>query len=76
MRAGRFDRGNREIQLDAGPFFGSAGEVGATLLANVQGRPVYVRDVARVVDGPAEIDSYTRIGFGPAAAQAPEPTSP
>jgi multidrug efflux pump subunit AcrB len=71
VRAGRFDRANREIQLDAGPFFGSAGEVGATLLANVQGRPVYVRDVARVVDGPAEIESYTRIGFGPAGGQAP-----
>jgi multidrug efflux pump subunit AcrB len=71
VQAGRFDRGNREIQLDAGPFFGSADEVAATLVASPNGRPVYVRDVGRVADGPDEIESYTRIGFGPAANEVP-----
>ena len=70
VRAGRFERGDREIQLDAGPFFGSADQVAATLVSTVESQPVYLRDVARVVDGPEEADSYTRIGFGPAAAFA------
>ncbi|MBN2022277.1 MAG: efflux RND transporter permease subunit [Pirellulales bacterium] len=30
-------------------------------------RPVYLKDVAKVIDGPAELDSYSWIGFGPAA---------
>ena len=70
VQAGRFERGGADIALEAGPFFRSADEVGAALVASPDGRPVYVRDVARVVDGPAEAESYTRIGFGPAAASA------
>jgi multidrug efflux pump subunit AcrB len=70
VQAGRFERGGREIELEAGPFFGSVDEVGAALVAGVAGRPVYLRDVARLVDGPEEVESYTRIGFGPAAAEA------
>jgi multidrug efflux pump subunit AcrB len=70
VQAGRFERGGREVQLEAGPFFGSSDDIARTLVLNADGRPVYVRDVARVVDGPAEVESYTRIGFGPAAGQA------
>ena len=36
-------------------------------------RPVYLRDVANVIDGPAEVDSYSWIGFGPAAENARDP---
>jgi multidrug efflux pump subunit AcrB len=70
LQAGSFERGGREIAFEAGPFFGSVDEVAATLVASANGRPIYLRDVARVVDGPEEVESYTRIGFGPAAAQA------
>jgi multidrug efflux pump subunit AcrB len=70
VQAGRFDRGDREIALEAGPFFGSADEVAETLVSSANGRPIYVRDVARVVDGPEEVESYTRIGYGPAGARA------
>ncbi|MFQ5668343.1 MAG: efflux RND transporter permease subunit, partial [Candidatus Binatia bacterium] len=71
VHAGRFERGNREMQLDAGPFFGSVAEVATTLVASANRGPVYLRDVARIVDGPEEVTGYTRIGFGPAAASAP-----
>ena len=70
VQAGSFARGGREILLEAGPFFGSVDEVAGTLVASANGRPIYLRDVARVVDGPEEVESYTRIGFGPAAAHA------
>ena len=30
------------------------------------GRPVFLKDVARVVDGPEEVNSYVRHGWGPA----------
>ena len=70
VSAGRLERGGREVELEAGPFFGSVDDVGATLVSAVAGRPVYVRDVARVVDAAEEVESYTRIGFGAAAAEA------
>ena len=37
------------------------------LVVNVSGdRPVYLKDVAEIIDGPAEVESYSWIGFGPA----------
>ena len=33
----------------------------------VDGVPLYLGDVARVIDGPGESTSYTWIGFGPAS---------
>jgi len=70
VRAGRIEQGGQEIEIEAGPFFGTAADVAATLVAAVDGKPIYVRDVARVADSVAEVDSYTRLGFGPAAASA------
>lgn len=65
LQAGRFDSANRVVQFDAGPNFQSAEDVAGTVLAAPGGRPVYLRDVAEVRDGPAEAETYTRIGFGP-----------
>ena len=66
LQVGSFKRDNREIFLEAGPHFSSAAEVGATIIKSVAGRPVYLRDVAHIEDGPADVNHYTRIGFGPA----------
>jgi len=66
LRAGGFARDNREYVLDSGPFLTSAAEVSNLVVAVRNEHPVYLRDVARLVDGPAEPDSYTTIGFGPA----------
>jgi multidrug efflux pump subunit AcrB len=70
VHAGAFERGGREVLLEVGPFFRSAAEVEHAVIAAPGGQAVYLRDVARVVDGPREVESYTRIGFGPAAAKA------
>jgi multidrug efflux pump subunit AcrB len=70
VHAGSFERGGREVLFEVGPFFRSAAEVERTVLAAPDGQAVYLRDVARVVDGPREVESYTRIGFGPHAAKA------
>ncbi len=43
-------------------------DVGRTVVAVRDGRPVYLRDVAEIVDGPGEIEHVHRIGFGQAAA--------
>ncbi len=66
LRAGGFARNNREYVLDAGPFLTSAAEVADLVVAVRNRHPVYLHDVARIVDGPAEPATYTAIGFGPA----------
>jgi multidrug efflux pump subunit AcrB len=66
IRAGGFASGNREYVLDSGPFITSAAEVSNLVVGLRNKRPVYLRDVARVIDGPAEPSSYMTIGFGPA----------
>jgi multidrug efflux pump subunit AcrB len=68
--AGTFDRIDRVVRLEAGPVFGNADEVAATPVAGQGGKLVYLRDVARIEDGPGEAENYTRIGFGPAALES------
>ena len=67
VRAGNTENQGREILLEVGPHFSSSDEVGATVLKSIDGRPVYLRDVARVLDGPEDKDHYTRIGYGSAS---------
>ncbi len=70
LQAGEFDHGNQRIRLEAGPFWHSLEQAGDTVVAHHNRRPVYLREVARLEDGPAEVDTYTRIGFGPQAGHS------
>ncbi|AEG01862.1 efflux RND transporter permease subunit [Methylomonas methanica] len=69
LQAGSLNQNNREIILEAGPNYQTLEQVGATVLKNVAGRLVYLRDVAEIIDGPQDTDYYTRIGFGPGVEQ-------
>ena len=61
---GSFQKSDREVLLEAGPFLSSAAEVRNLMVGMHADRPVYLRDVAQVTDGPEEATSYSRIGFG------------
>ncbi|MEQ1636608.1 MAG: efflux RND transporter permease subunit [Methylococcales bacterium] len=67
VQAGNFEGGGREIVLEAGSFLTTPDEVASTVIKSDNGRLVYLRDVAQVIDGPEDPKHYTRIGFGPAA---------
>jgi multidrug efflux pump subunit AcrB len=72
LRAGTMDRMDQEAVVDAGPFIRSADELAQIVVGVHDGRPVYLRDVAEVTDGPEEVVGYTRLRFGPAASRDPE----
>ena len=72
VAAGAFDRDNRHVAVTAGLILKTSADVGALVVGVYEDRPVYLRDVATVTDGPAERTAYGRIGFGPAAEGAPE----
>ena len=63
VTAGTFARANRSVTVTANAFLVSADEVGRLVVGVHQGRPVYLRDVAVISDGPAEADNYSRIGY-------------
>ncbi len=66
VQAGAFDRGGRQILVEAGPHFTTPQQVAATVIKSLNGRLVYLRDVAEIIDGAQDPAHYTRIGFGPA----------
>lgn len=70
LESGSFDQANAAVRVRAGPFLKDAREVADLLVALHDGRPVYLRDVAQILDGPEEMATYSRFSYGPAAAGA------
>jgi multidrug efflux pump subunit AcrB len=70
LPAGEIEQRNAVLQVEAGAFIRDARELEALVANVVDGVPVYLRDVAAVLDGPAEVDNYTWIGFGPASQRS------
>lgn len=64
LASGRMVAKNREILLETGEFLKSAEDVAAVVVGVHEGRPVFVRDVAEVVDGPEEPADYVFFGTG------------
>ena len=71
--AGTAVRDNREIRVEVGPLFRDSDEVGRVVVGVHQGRPVYVSQVARVVDGPDETTDAVFFSPGPAGAREGAP---
>ncbi|TWT79854.1 Multidrug export protein AcrF [Planctomycetes bacterium CA13] len=66
VRNGEFEQQDRLFAVETGTFIQGVNEL-ENLVVNVAGdRPVYLKNVATVVDGPAEAESYSWIGFGSA----------
>jgi multidrug efflux pump subunit AcrB len=68
--AGQFDQLDQRIDVRAGQFFRDARDLGGLVIKAVDRRPVYLRDVATLIDGPAELESVTWLALGPAAGRA------
>ncbi len=66
-RVGTLVRDDSVMPVEVGPFLESASEAAEVIVGVVEGRPVRVRDVARVVEDPGDPETYTRIRFGRAA---------
>jgi multidrug efflux pump subunit AcrB len=59
---------NREVVIETGAFLRSAEDVGNIIVGVFGDRPVYLRQVADIVDGAEEPSSYVFFGSGAAAA--------
>ncbi len=65
LPSGRFERGNREYLVETGGFIENPEELAQVVVGVHQQRPIYLRDVAMVVDGPSEPDHYVWFSLGP-----------
>ena len=63
---GEFTRNDEAVRVEAGRAFVRPEEL-VELVVGVSGdRPVFLKDVAEVIDGPEEVSNYVRHGWGPA----------
>ena len=68
VRSGRFSAGNAETIVETGRFLKDAEDAGGLVVHVFNGRPVYLKDLARISDGPEEASNYVFMGMGPNAA--------
>jgi multidrug efflux pump subunit AcrB len=64
LQVGSFAAENREFAVQTGNFLETPQDVGAVVIGVSSGRPVYLRDVAEIRDGPAEPSDYVLFGLG------------
>ncbi len=67
LPSGSFPSKNEELTVYTGGFLSSAEDVGNIVTAVTNGKVVYLRDVARIIDGPEEPRNYVFMGLGPAS---------
>ncbi|EGB15332.1 acriflavin resistance protein [Pseudodesulfovibrio mercurii] len=63
LAAGHFMAGDRDTPVVSESFLLSAEDAASLVVGVFDDKPVYLRDVADIIDGPAEPASYSRIGF-------------
>jgi len=76
VTAGTFNRDNRSTSVTSDSFVGSARETADLVVSTHEGRPVYLRDIARIMDTPEEPAAYTRLGFSNAHARTEKIENP
>ena len=64
LPAGRFQSQNREYVLETGRFIRSREDLEALVVGVRYGRPIYLRQVADVIDGPSDVTRYVWFGLG------------
>lgn len=62
--AGRFSSNDKEFLVETGNFLTSAEDVGRIVVGVFQGSPVYLKNIATIIDGPDEAKDYVSFGFG------------
>lgn len=62
LTAGSYDSADYQIKFSSDSFLQNSRQVGSLVVGVHQGKPVYLRDVARIVDGPALAVAYSRLG--------------
>jgi multidrug efflux pump subunit AcrB len=66
LQSGAFSSNNREFLVETGGFLHTTEEVSSVVIGVFNNRPIYLRDVAKIDDGPEEASDYVLYGSGAA----------
>jgi multidrug efflux pump subunit AcrB len=69
LPTGKLVRDNREVVVETGNTLESVADVRQLVVGAFERRPVFLSDVADVIDGPEQPQRYVWMGFGPSAAK-------
>ena len=67
-KAGSLIRDNQSVVIQTGGFLADVDDIGRIVIGVDNDRPIYLRDVARIVDGPEEMSQVVLFGAGTAGA--------
>ena len=72
---GTMERDDQTFLISSGSFLRNAADVGNLVVASRHGNPVYIRELAKVTDGPGETTRLVAYHSGPAAADGAPATT-
>lgn len=72
MQSGNFQRNDYEFAVATGQFLTSKSDVENIIIGVNEGSPIYLRQVASIIDGPELPTTYVSLGFGQASALSAE----
>ncbi|SHJ05113.1 efflux RND transporter permease subunit [Pseudozobellia thermophila] len=64
LNSGSFDKNDTEFLVNTGNFLASVADVENLVVGVQQNRPIYLKQVASIIDGPEVPQSYVSLGFG------------
>jgi multidrug efflux pump subunit AcrB len=72
LKSGSFDRNDTEFLVNTGKFLESVADVENLVVGVHQNRPIYLKQVAKIIDGPEVPQNYVSLGFGKDSEKASE----
>ncbi len=70
LSGGSFDRNDTEFMVTTGKFLETVEDVENLVVGIQQNRPIYLKQIARIQDGPELSKNYVSLGFGQASEKA------
>ncbi|TXD50844.1 MULTISPECIES: efflux RND transporter permease subunit [unclassified Polaribacter] len=75
LSSGSFDKNDTEFLVSTGNFLASVGDVENLVVGVQQNRPIYLKQISTIVDGPEIPQNYVSLGFGQASEKSKTYTS-
>lgn len=69
LYSGNIQQGNKEVKVDAGHFLKDVKEIENLVVGIYNQRPIYLKQVAQIVDGPEEPEQYVFMTLGGATGE-------
>ena len=67
LSSGSFDKNDTEFLVKTGKFLASKTDVENLVVGVQQNQPIYLKQIAKIVDGPEVPQNYVSLGFGKAS---------